>query len=72
MDLNLNRLLPLCLTVVQPIWAPLMVVFVVRDYPSSRLEGLEGDEEMTADTHTYLRNSDFQSEPVNFGTLFLF
>ena len=33
----------------------------------SPLEGLEGDEEMTADTHTYLHNSDILSEPVPSG-----
>ena len=44
-----------------------MVVFAVRDDPSSRLEGLDGDEEMTADTHTYTHNSDSLSEPVPSG-----
>ena len=43
----------------------------VRDDPSSRLEGLDEDEEITADTHTnthtHTHNSDSLSQPVPSG-----
>ena len=43
----------------------------VRDDPSSRLEGLEEDEEIKADIHTHqqrnTQNSDFLSHPVSYG-----